>query len=371
MKSCLDAYQAYGTVPTRQDISNMAAHFQRRGSLYRSLGIVPAVLGGKSIIELGPGSGENSLYLASLNPAKYTLVDGTASSIRSLQNLHAHYYPSIETNIIHSDFFDFNVDEKFDAVFCEGAIPTQLEPVRLLNHIATFVKSGGVLVITCMDAVSLLPEILRRFLARRYIQTTDLNASHISRLVDFFKKDLDSLSSMSRLREDWVLDQIIHPWNGPPFSMADAIGALGDHFSAHGTSPRFFSDWRWYKSIHQEDDGFSAALLSSYHAGLHNFLDWRFSLPAVDVNSNKNLLDLSQQVYDLQFAMENGEKPLDSIPMVELLQKILQCCAHIHNDTRSSITNAIESFSSKSSACECDLAGWWGRGQQYLSFVKK
>jgi ubiquinone/menaquinone biosynthesis C-methylase UbiE len=369
MKSFLDAYKTYESVPTRQDISNLDAHLRRRDALYRTLGIVPAHLEGKQLLELGPGSGENSIFLASLKPSRYTLVDGTESSIRSLQEIRAKYYPHINAEMVHAEFLQFQSVEKYDAVFCEGAIPTQADPIPLLQHIASFVKPGGVLVITTVDAVSFLSEAIRRFLARIYIGSPQLDISHVPKLVEFFKNDLDTLKGMSRKREDWVIDQIIHPWNGPPFSMADAIATLGSDFSAHGTSPRFSSDWRWYKSIHQEDDGFSTALLASYKSEVHNFLDWRFSLPAADMDSNNNLLALSRQVYDLEFAMETGKKPFDSTPMVSLLKKIWDECTQLHEDTRLSLAKAIQAISRKSNVEQCDLSSWWGRGQQYLSFV--
>jgi ubiquinone/menaquinone biosynthesis C-methylase UbiE len=371
MKSFLDTYTTYESVPTRQDISNLDAHLRRRDALYRTLGIVPAHLEGKQLLEFGPGSGENSIFLASLKPSRYTLVDGTESSIRSLQEIRAKYYPHINAEMVHAEFLQFQSVEKYDAVFCEGAIPTQADPIPLLQHIASFVKPGGVLVITTVDAVSFLSEAIRRFLARIYIGSPQLDISHVPKLVEFFKNDLDTLKGMSRKREDWVIDQIIHPWNGPPFSMADAIATLGSNFSAHGTSPRFFSDWRWYKSIHQEDDGFSTALLASYHSEVHNFLDWRFSLPAADMDSNNNLLALSRQVYDLEFAMETGKKPFDSTPMVSLLKKIWDECTQLHEDTRLSLAKAIQAISRKSNVEQCDLSSWWGRGQQYLSLVRK
>jgi ubiquinone/menaquinone biosynthesis C-methylase UbiE len=371
MKSFLDTYTIYKSVPTRQDISNLDAHLRRRDALYRTLGIVPAHLEGKQLLEFGPGSGENSIFLASLKPSRYTLVDGTESSIRSLQEIRAKYYPHINAEMVHAEFLQFQSVEKYDAVFCEGAIPTQADPIPLLQHIASFVKPGGVLVITTVDAVSFLSEAIRRFLARIYIGSPQLDISHVPKLVEFFNNDLDTLKGMSRKREDWVIDQIIHPWNGPPFSMADAIATLGSNFSAHGTSPRFFSDWRWYKSIHQEDDGFSTALLASYHSEVHNFLDWRFSLPAADMDSNNNLLALSRQVYDLEFAMETGKKPFDSTPMVSLLKKIWDECTQLHEDTRLSLAKAIQAISRKSNVEQCDLSSWWGRGQQYLSLVRK
>lgn len=225
-KSFLSSYKTYESVPTRQDISDLNAHFRRRDALYRTLGIVPAHLEGKHILEFGPGSGENSIYLASLRPASYTLVDGTESSIQSLKNIRQQYYSNLSVELIHSDFLEFQPTAKCDAVFCEGAIPTQALPEPMLRHIASFVKPGGILVITTVDAVSFLSEAIRRFLARLHIGQPRLDLSHVPRLVDFFKRDLDSLKGMSRKREDWVIDQIIHPSATIPNSTISSTGVL-------------------------------------------------------------------------------------------------------------------------------------------------
>jgi ubiquinone/menaquinone biosynthesis C-methylase UbiE len=371
MKSFLDAYKTYESVPTRQDISNLDAHLRRRDALYRSLGIVPAHLEGKQLLEFGPGSGENSIFLASLKPSRYTLVDGTESSIRSLQEIRAKYYPHINAEMVHAEFLQFQSVEKYDAVFCEGAIPTQADPIPLLQHIASFVKPGGVLVITTVDAVSFLSEAIRRFLARLYIGSLQLDISHVPNLVEFFKNDLDTLQGMSRRREDWVIDQIIHPWNGPPFSIPEALETLGSAFSAHGASPRFFTDWRWYKSINQQDDGFSSTLKKCYLARLHNFLDWRFSLPDADPDHNAKLLVWSRKVYDMLFDMESGSTPFLAPPIMECLQNILVECPQIHDSTKIGITSAIQSLEHSKNLTNCPLLGWWGRGQQYLSLVKR
>ncbi len=369
-KSFLDAYKDYEFVPTRQDLTDVKAHLRRRSALLRTLGIVPGHLKDSSIIEFGPGSGENTIYIANLNPQKYVLVDGMRSSIDSTLSMQKKYYPNVNAHIVHSDFFVYQSLEKFDAVFCEGAIPTQSNPRLLLEKVASFVKKGGSLVITTMDAPCILSEGIRRLLARIKIGRSDLNTSHVQSLVEFFKKDLDCLHGMSRRREDWVIDQIIHPWNGPPFSIADALEVLGSEFSAHGSSPKFLTDWRWYKTIYEKDDKFSEILQESYLCNLHNFVDWRFSLPPTCYEYNKRLLDLCNQIYELQFQIENGALPFKFDEIIGLLSRISNECPQLHPDTKLGIVKAIELLSSKQPLAECDLLSWWGRGQQYLSFIK-
>ena len=51
---------------------------------------------------------------------------------------------------------DYEPDQQFDFVFCEGmlALAGVADPVALLASVARLVAPGGVLVITCIDAVS-------------------------------------------------------------------------------------------------------------------------------------------------------------------------------------------------------------------------
>lgn len=369
-KPFLDAYKDLVSVPTRQDIRDLGAHFRRRSALLRTLGIVPTHLEGKRIIEFGPGSGENSIFYASLKPWQYTLVDGTKSSINSLISHRKNHYPDLDVEIIHSNFFDFTVRTQFDAVFCEGAIPTQTEPERLLNHIASFVKVGGVLVITCVDAVSFLSEAIRRLLARIHVGRTKLDTSNIPQLVKFFAKDLDALDGMSRRQEDWVFDQIVHPWSGPPFSIEQAIDTLKTSFSPQGTSPRFFQDWRWYKSISDSDDGFAEALKQCYKTRLHSFADWRFAMPEASIEANEKLLVYSQELYDTEFAIESGRLAFSAAPIIQLLERIHDECRQLHESTLGEIKKVSNVLAENTLPSECNLSGWWGRGQQYLSLIR-
>lgn len=47
--------------PVSQDISDLDLHFKRRANLYEMLGIDTALFAGKQILEVGAGSGYNSL----------------------------------------------------------------------------------------------------------------------------------------------------------------------------------------------------------------------------------------------------------------------------------------------------------------------
>jgi SAM-dependent methyltransferase len=364
-------YSAHGIIPTRQDISNLRRHVERRHSLYRHLGLPPGAFREASVIEFGPGSGHNAVVTGLLGPRRYLLVDGNPPSLKSTDQLLKHYCPDLNFELKLSSIVRFRTGEKFDVVLCEAVIPTQKNPPAFLRHVARFVRPGGVLVITCMDAISLLPEMLRRWLAWDLVTDIPAFDARVARLAEFFRPDLAALPGMSRRPEDWVIDQILHPWSGPLFSMPEAVTALGDRAMVLGSSPRFLMDWRWYKNIvgHQCTDN-SFAVNSYYEQGL-NLIDWRVALAPTRQEVVRRVERLAQTIYDGIFARERGQGRFTAqllLPKMKLLVKNLR----EHNPTTcrsaQSFVEYLESERKDDRRLQ-EFRKWWGRGQQYLSFV--
>ena len=171
-ESLLEFYRRHRISPVRQDIRDLGAHFGRRAALYRHLGILPAFLRGRTVVEIGPGSGFNSLYTASLEPSRYVLVEPNPRGVDDIGELFS-AYPELAARIevVAAAAEDFQTAHSFEFVFCEGmlALAGVADPAQLLAAVARHTAPGGVLVITCIDAVSQLAEVLRRFIAQRLI----------------------------------------------------------------------------------------------------------------------------------------------------------------------------------------------------------
>ncbi|SVE28106.1 uncharacterized protein METZ01_LOCUS480960, partial [marine metagenome] len=75
MTQHLDYYLEKNISPVEQDISDFGRHLDRREALYRSLGIYSNAIKGKRVLEVGPGSGQNSLHLAHSMPEELVLVE--------------------------------------------------------------------------------------------------------------------------------------------------------------------------------------------------------------------------------------------------------------------------------------------------------
>ena len=85
-KPFIDFYTQIGFAPTGQLFGNQDKHRENRSNLYRKLGLHPKVLEGSTVLEIGPGSGENSIDLLARGIKSLKLVDGVPAVLESLQS---------------------------------------------------------------------------------------------------------------------------------------------------------------------------------------------------------------------------------------------------------------------------------------------
>ena len=164
----LEYYLQHGLNPVRYDMTNRNWHFQRRASLYRSLGVHPVTVRNARVLEVAAGTGQNSLYLASLRLRHFTLVEPNPVGIRDIKALysqpdHAHLRPEL----FEGKLQDFFPTEPYDIVVCENWLGQSPGERALLRKLGSFVAPGGLVVVTAIAPVGFLPNVLRRLLAVR------------------------------------------------------------------------------------------------------------------------------------------------------------------------------------------------------------
>jgi len=242
----LDFYGKNKIIPVSQDLSDLSIHLKRRSILYHFLHIPPALVRGRRVLEIGPGTGDNAIHTASLLPDTYTLVDGNPYSIASSReriNDPRYCFRKVRNlQCIETDFLNYRDDRRYDLVLCEGVIPAQDDCRTFLRHAASYVDDDGILVITTLSATSILADVCRRLvkpvLARKVTQ-----AKLFDELVAFFRPHLEALPGRSRMLGDWVMDNILQPWPETSiFTIEDALDTIDDEFDLYGTSatdPRF------------------------------------------------------------------------------------------------------------------------------------
>jgi SAM-dependent methyltransferase len=379
-ESLLDFYRRHRISPVRQEIGDLAAHFGRREALYRHLGILPRLVRGATVLEVGPGSGFNSLYTASLGPSRYVLLEPNPRGVADIRALFGrHPALAARVDIVPAPVEEYERSEPFDFVFCEGVLGLAglSDPTELLRIVADRTAPEGVLVITCIDAISDFSEVLRRFTAQRLIDPAAPLDRQLEILLPVFAPHLSTLDGMTRRHDDWIVDNLLNPASiGSLLSIPDAIAALDRAFDVYGASPRFLTDWRWYKSIAGVSDRCNQLAADAYWASVHNLLDYRCVWKSRDATDNRRLYD---RCADIRSAIHDYERTRDPQLTAHVLHGLEALAASVRTFsvmTADAMTEAIALLAPPSPdagaiARSRAFAAWFGRGQQYLSFTRR
>jgi len=376
-KPYLSYYGEHGIVPVRQDTSDLRLHLSRRHALYRQLGILPLTFRNRSILELGPGTGDNALFLASCEPGRCVLVDGNPASIQVIsKKINEGLLPREVFECRIGDILDWRDAGQFDIVLCEGVIPGQENPEAFLAHVASFAGNHGIVVTTTISAPSVLAEVCRRVIKPIIAEQAGSRENLLRELTNFFEPDLRSLPGMSRLHEDWVLDNILHPWPARiVFSIPEAIDSLDDDFDVLGTSPCFIQDWRWYKAIPRHEKTWNVIAREEYERWAPYLLDYRIQ-PSDPIPTISAQLDAVCTVAVGIHHRIWHQTSLNEIPQfIDCLREIRNIIVKALPETASAIADFLRGLNGLLDGDKSSDFGsfrrWFGRGQQYVSFMRK
>lgn len=280
----LDYYKQHNLIPVHYEMANEDWHFQRRASLYRSLGIHPVTIRNARVMETAVGTGQNSLYPASLRPRSYTLVEPNPAAIREIKALYCRpEYTAWRPELFEGTLQDFNPAEPFDVVVCENWLGQTPGERSMIRKLGTLVAPGGLLSITTVSPVGFLPNALRRLLAVRLGCWQHDFDDAAKLLVGVFAPHLKTMPAMTRSALDWVHDTMLNPhYLHICLSIPMVADDLGATMTFVGSSPDFAVDWRWFKSLCGDARQFNAHFVNEYYANCHNFLDHRCMLPRAD-----------------------------------------------------------------------------------------
>lgn len=363
-------YEFNNISPVSQDITDLKLHFQRRESLLRSLGLIPEFIKGRDVLEFGPGSGHNTLYLSSLFPAKYDLVDGNLLGVTQTRKL-LNVLENPQIIVHHALFDEFKSEFKYDLVWAEGYLPHQTHPLPLFEHLSTFVRFGRGIFVSFSNGISYLSETFRRLCRDRFFDNNGDVHSHAAKLIPYLNPHLQNLRGMSRPVDDWILDSIVQPLHDRRmFSSPDVINCLKNRFDVYAASPRFLTDWRWYKDIVGENRHFNDIALDNYYQSNLNLLDYRFNFQLHDIDFGKKIEDLCSVSWDLMCKIEGG----DESAWNDFFALMNELCVYIKDlapETELAVREAMSLLQSRNPDMELNhFPKWWGRGQQYLGLIR-
>jgi SAM-dependent methyltransferase len=338
----LGFYLEHGISPVRQDISDLGRHLERRESLYRHLGLPAMFIAGKRVLEVGPGSGHNSIHVAAALPAVLDLVEPNPTGARGVEDLYATLLiPHTPPRLIRQRLEEFKAAAEYDVVIAEAWLGVSEHERELMARLAGFVRPGGVLVTTLSSPIGMLANTLRRILGSMLVRAVPTLNEKCDVLLAAFGPHLDTLGDMSRPHLDWVQDCLLNPAFLTSCLMpAPLFAALGSDYSLYNSYPRLATDWRWYKSLYGEERRFNEVYLDSYFALCHNLFDHRSVLPARAPERNAELEEACFALMSRVAAYENEGAKAPVAALIGLVEPIRAAI----NEVSPAWSAAIEEF---------------------------
>jgi 2-polyprenyl-3-methyl-5-hydroxy-6-metoxy-1,4-benzoquinol methylase len=312
----LGYYIQHGISPVTYRTDDIGAHFDRRDSLYRSLGLPPLAFKNADVLEVAPGSGQNSLYVAACAPASLTLVEPNPTGRRDIVTAYANLRVAHTAPVLIAETLQgFTAERRFDIVICENWLGGTPNELNLLAKLASFVAPGGILVITTVPLAGFFPNIMRKLLAVRLVPANMSFEHKTSALIEAFGPHLATISNMTRSHRDWVHDCLINPHYlnvGLPLELV--LRTIGTELEAMATFPRYATDWRWFKALSGPNRRFNETLLDAAGRNTLSFIDYRRTFPERTSAENAPLeaafAAIHQLALDWQASVEGGNPTL-------------------------------------------------------------
>ena len=362
--------------PVKQDISDLQLHCRRREKLYRQLGLPFCLFKDKNVLEIGPGSGYNTLVLLHGGGVKrIDLVEPNQKGISDMQSLFCQYkIDERKYEIFPIQIEDFHPESQYEIILAEGFLHSIDNTPEIIDQLFHMLADGGVLVITCMDELSVFVEQIKRLIAHIYIKDVQSYEEQVDKLTSFFTEQMSNLKGMSRSVEDWVKDDILNPafQNSHLLSIGKVIELLPDNVNVLGTSQNMFTDYSWYKDVQFDVKG---DYLNQFKKKQHNLILTGEGETIITIVMNEKINEIVKDIRDASRRYEENwdwkeiRVIIDKLSELELIaENISEKFFHFVQDSREILLHVDEAdFNIKEFQVFFHAVG---RTQQYVSLVK-
>jgi predicted O-methyltransferase YrrM len=380
----LSFYKKHSISPVRYEMSSLDEHFQRRDAVYRSLGLPAVAFKGARILEVAPGSGQNSLYLASRSPLSLDLVEPNPKGVSDIRDAFARYGNQLVQPAIHEQSFEtFQPDTTYDVVICEnwlGSLPNELALVR---HLSELVAEGGVMVITAVPLSGFFPNVIRKLFALRLMKSEQKFEQQTELLLEAFSPHLATIAGMTRSHTDWVHDCMVNPhYLNVALPFENLMDSVDPSLEFLGTTPRFSVDWRWFKQMIGENRQYNSLLLESSAREAHNFISYLSTCPPMEASRGVKLAELFGSGYqqaldwaDAQNDSNNARADKLSRQFVATLDGLSELLAPVMRSAADGLHEAAnlwkkDSIEAKDIAEMTDFSSLFGRETVYVALSR-
>ena len=182
----------------------------QRAALYRDqLKFPPEMFAGTRLLDLGAGTGENSVFYARWGAA-CTLVEINDEALERARRVFGQWLDAPEAHaFVQASLFDFETEARFDRVVCEGVIHHTANKAAAFARLAGFLAPGGYLVLSVGNAAGCFQRALQRMTLFAFAENEEEIVEAAERL---FKEHLDRASRFGqRTRRAVIFDSFVNP----------------------------------------------------------------------------------------------------------------------------------------------------------------
>ena len=267
--------------------------------MYRTVGLIGLAFRGAHVLEIAPGSGHNSLYVAHTAPAIYHLVEPNPAAITDIQKAYAGFTLEHTTpRLFESQFEDFVPPIPYDIVICENWLGSLPRERNLIRRLPVLLRPGGVLVMTLVPVSGFLANTLRKLIANCIIPADVDFQVKTDLAVKSFGPHLETIKGMTRSHVDWARDCMLNPhYLNVALPLSLVLDDIGSEMEVLGSNPSFATDWRWFKTLHGDARRFNDVYKSGYISNIHNFMDYRHVYPARQEHENAEIETLCLELH--------------------------------------------------------------------------
>ena len=373
----LEFYGKHHISPVKQDITDLELHYRRRKKLYRQCGMPVLAFHNSNLLEIGPGGGINTLAFCQWGCKQVDLVEANPKGLEDMQRLFDEQNISKDTyKIIPCTIENYDTDKKYDIIIAEGFLHFLPNQQMIIDKIKSLLREDGIAVVTCVDNASLYIEVMKRLIGQALAKDISQYDDKAEYLCQIFEPQLAKLKGVSRMPKDWVQDMILNPAtsNNIVLDMAQAICYFEQDFDVLGSSPQMFTDYSWYKDVWHD-------YIADYK---QQFEEKRLSLllsgiPEAVVPGNVSS-EMVSHFESIRTLAEEYEKTFQTVDIEGILGHMKEMESHLHmlnqefRNVFYEIRDALLKILQTGTVLMDDYPHFFsafGRGQQYMAFVKK
>lgn len=288
----LEYYHKKDISPVKQDISDFQVHLKRREQLYRMVGLPVCSFKNSEVLEIGPGSGYNTLCFFEWG-SHVDLIEPNSKGREDIRELFAgRQINKNNWNLYDDTFEDYRSSKKYDIIIAEGFLHSINNKGFFFDKVKTLMDKGSVLVVTCFDEISSFFDLfVRRILGQYLVQKKriiDFNR-RVEILSKAFEKHFSFLKYASRNINDWVIDNLLNPAAYTEYLSFDQfLDFFSNEYAFLGTSPNMMINDNWYKNI---DVDFNQRAKEQFLAKRNQLMLCNTDIKEAGVETNLQLLE--------------------------------------------------------------------------------